>query len=76
MARYYASLVDVFVYFPVGNIPLRGDNMKSADKEYQTLVDEQILVAFKALKVSESRIHRLQSVSVDGRVKEVLGLFT
>lgn len=49
--------------------------MRPNNKEYQRLVDEKIRAAFQILEVPESRIHRLQSVSVDERVKEVLGLF-
>jgi len=75
MAKYYASLVDIFVYFPIGPFPLKGDKMRPNDKEYQKLVDEKILVAFKELGVPESKIHRLRSVKIDERVEEVLKLF-
>ena len=72
MARHYASLVDQFIYFPVGIFPVQGDLMRPADEQYQRQVDKDLRGAFLDLGVPESRIHRLQSISIDDRVEEVL----
>ena len=75
MAKYYASLVDVFVYFPLSTIPLVGDDMRKDSKDHQKNVDLAILDSFDALKVPKTKIYTLKAVGLEDRVKEVLTLF-
>ena len=74
MAKHYASLVDIFVYFPTGVFPLEGDKMRPSDVRYQLKVDKNILRAFSELGVKRSRIHTLKSANLNDRLEEVLKL--
>lgn len=73
-ARHRAAHVDLFVYFPLGVIPLVGDAMRPADLELQRKIDIGIHKALIELGVPRERVHRLQSTTVDGRAEEILGL--
>ncbi len=72
MARHYASLVDLFIYFPVGRIPLRADTMRRKDRAYQLEVDRNIRVTLDTFGVSGSKIHQLQAQSISDRTQEVI----
>ncbi|HLF54792.1 MAG TPA: AAA family ATPase [Candidatus Nanoarchaeia archaeon] len=72
MGQYYASLTTKFVYFPIGAIPLKGDDMRPSDSDLQRRVDENISRAFRILRVPEQKVHLLKSTTIDGRTKEVL----
>tara|TARA_Y100000310_G_C20522026_1_gene734150 strand:- start:32 stop:601 length:570 start_codon:yes stop_codon:yes gene_type:complete len=72
MATHYASLVDTFVYFPIGIFPLIGDSMRPQDEEYQRRHDANIKIAFQELGVPQEKIHMLEAISVEARVKEIL----
>lgn len=73
-ARHRAKMTDRFVYFPTGVFPLVGDAMRPADLETQRRVDIGIHKALIELEIPRDRVHRLLSTTVDGRVKEILGL--
>ncbi len=72
LATHYASLTDAFVYFPVGVIPLKGDELRPPDIMTQCITDTGIKRALAELRIPESKLHYLQSTSVDERVEEVL----
>ena len=72
MAKHYASLNDIFVYFPIGKIPLEGDDMRPESTQYQAQIDRKINLAIKKLEVSESKIYHLKSVDLEERIDEVL----
>jgi len=74
MARYYASLIDIFVYFPIGVFPLKADNMRSGDEDYQNRLDENIMKTFSEFEVPQSKIYRLKPTTVEERVNEILKL--
>lgn len=76
MATYFASLVDVFVYFPLTSIPLVGDDMRKDSKDHQKSVDVNITTAFKELNVPQAKIYTLKAVDLDERVREVLQLLS
>ncbi|MEK7545600.1 MAG: AAA family ATPase [Patescibacteria group bacterium] len=73
-ARRRVSLIDRFVYFPIGVFPLVGDAMRPVDLEIQRQVDIGIHKALIQLGIPRERVHRLQSTSVDERAEEILGL--
>lgn len=72
MARHYASLVDRFIYFPIGKFPLVGDDMRPADTEYQQQMAREMGFAFHSLNVPQIKIHTLEALTIDDRVEEVL----
>ncbi len=72
MARHYASLYNLFVYFPCGVFPLVGDEMRPDDVAFQRKVDTCLWRAFEMLEVPEKKIHRLQATDADGRIDEIL----
>ena len=74
MAKYYTSLVDIFIYFPCNVFSLKGDDMRPADENYQKFLDKKILIAFKDLEVPKSKIYKLKSISINMRTEEILGL--
>jgi hypothetical protein len=74
MAQYYASLIDQFIYFPVNIIPLKADNMRIADTNYQLEVDKNILKTLDMFDIGGDRIHYLKSVSIADRTKEILNV--
>lgn len=73
-ARHRAKTIDLFVYFPIGAIPLVGDAMRPADPELQRQVDIGIHKALIELGIPRERVHRLQATTVDGRAEEILAL--
>jgi nicotinamide riboside kinase len=72
MARYYASLVDLFIYFPVGKIPLTADKMRKDDIDYQHAVDKNIRKTLKDFGIGGDRVYHIQSKDIDRRMQEVL----
>lgn len=74
IAKYYAGLYDLFVYFPCGAFPLAGDEMRPNDAVFQRHVDLCVLRAIYLLEVPGRKIHRLKALDADARVEEVLGL--
>lgn len=72
MAKYYASLTDIFVYFSIGKIPLVSDNMRPESLEYQQKIGLKIDQAIKQLDIPESKIYPLNSISLNERVEEIL----
>lgn len=71
MAQHYASLVDRFVYFPVGVFPLVGDEMRKSDLTHQMDVDQNVVRALQELNISEVKVHLLQAKSIEERVEEI-----
>ena len=71
MAQHYASLVDRFVYFPVGVFPLVGDEMRKRDVEHQEVVDRNVIRALQELGISEKKIYRLRAETIEERVREI-----
>ncbi|MFA5854054.1 MAG: AAA family ATPase [Patescibacteria group bacterium] len=74
IAQYYASLYDLFIYFPRDVFPLVGDDMRPDSIEFQRKVDACLWRAFGIFETPEKKIHRLQATTVDARVEEVLAL--
>ena len=74
MGKYYAGLIKMFVYFPIGAIPLVGDGMRPDDPKYQKRIDQAIEETFKRLKIPTKRIHLLRATSIEDRVKEIMQL--
>ncbi len=74
MAKHYAGIIDLFVYFPIGIFPLKGDDMRPDDKEYQKRLDQNFREALKELGIPESKIYALKAITVKGRVEEILAL--
>lgn len=72
MALYYNGLIDLFVYFPIGKIPLIGDEMRPDDPKYQKKVDKYMKKSIKELNVPNDKIYTLNSISIGDRVNEVL----
>lgn len=76
MAQNYAGLVDQYVYFPITEIPLKGDDMRPSDPTYQEAVDRNIHVALRELSIEPEKIHRLGAVAAHDRVAEILDIVT
>ena len=74
MAKHYSSLIDIFVFFPIGVFPLIKDEMRPGSKEYQIKHNANMIRAFEELKIPKNKIHLLKSKSVDKRVEEILEL--
>ncbi len=75
MLQYYASLYDLFVYFPCGKFPLVGDVARPADTAFQERIDQSVWLVIKMLRlVEQQRLHVLQVVDVHERVEEILRL--
>ncbi|HSX16279.1 MAG TPA: AAA family ATPase [Candidatus Saccharimonadales bacterium] len=74
MAQYYASLVDLFIYFPVGVIPLKADAMRKKDKTYQLEVDRHIRETLDRFGIGGNKIYQVHTTSVADRTKEILNL--
>ncbi|MBI2547742.1 AAA family ATPase [Candidatus Woesearchaeota archaeon] len=72
MSRHYASLIDTFVYFPIGVFPLSGDQMRPCRPDFQREVDDKVRVALQELDVPMDKVYRLQSKDIEGRVNEIL----
>ncbi len=73
MAKYYTSLIDQFIYFPVGNDQL-DEKLLPYDQALQKAVDQNIWRVFRELGVSEDKIHMLDATDINGRVTEILGM--
>ncbi len=71
MAQHYASLVDRFVYFPIGVFPLVGDEMRKNDLKHQRDVDRNVVGALQELKISGAKVHLLQAKSIKERMEEI-----
>lgn len=74
IAQYYASLYDLFIYFPHDVFPLVGDDIRPASIEFQRKVDACLWRAFGLFETPEKKIHRLQATNADARAEEVLAL--
>ncbi len=74
MAVHYTQLVDRFIYFPTGRIPLVADRMRPDNTAYQQAVDTNIWKALQDLRVDPQKIHSLEAVGIDERVAEVLSV--
>jgi len=74
MAQYYASLVDLFIYFPVGKIPLKADQMRKSNREYQLTVDRHIRQILDEFDIPGHKIYEVQGLSVGERTAEIMRL--
>lgn len=74
MVKHYSGLVDIFVYFPIGIIPLEGDDMRPEDKEYQEEVDKYLKESFDILGINKLKMHTLKSITIKERASEILDL--
>lgn len=70
MAKHYASLIDLFIYFPIA-FPLQGDNMRPSDFGLQRNVNEKLLVTFQLFNIDQKKIYHLQNSTVEDRVIEI-----
>ncbi len=76
MAIYYASLVDIFIYFPMGVFPLVGDDMRSSDTKHQEEHDQNLKKTFQELGVPNSKIYYLKQHTVKDRVAEIISIIS
>ena len=74
MAQHYTSLVNQFIFFPIGIFPLVPDEMRPADITYQENMHENIKQALLDLGVPNEKIYHLQTSEVTNRIKEVISL--
>ncbi len=72
VASYYATLIDKFIYFPIGMIPLMADPMRPGDYDFQKRIDDQIPLAFAQLKIPPEKIYKLKTNTPEQRLAEVL----
>ena len=71
IAKYHAALITKFIYFPIGVLPIK-TNETLPERSLLQKIDENIPRAFGWLGVPDSIVHRLKSVSIEDRVREVL----
>lgn len=71
LAMHHAQLVDHYIYFPVGKIPLITDDMRPGELDFQKKVDECIQRALEACGVPADRVYTVESIGIADRVKEV-----
>lgn len=71
MAMHYAHLIDLFIYFPVGQVVLKKDAVRPGDRGYQMQVDKNIKKIMKDFGIPARKIHYLKSASVEDRVGEI-----
>lgn len=74
MAKHYVSLIDIFIYFPVGVFVLKNDKMRLGDEAYQKKLDKNMRKALSELGIPKAKIHELKSVKIKDRVDEILNL--
>jgi len=74
MTKYYCSLIDLFIYFPVGIFELVGDEMRIDNTKHQIDVDNNLVLAFKELDIPKSKVYTLKSISINDRTNEILKL--
>jgi len=72
ITQYYINQFDLFVYFPVGVIPLIGDEMRPSDVEYQNKVDTNILETIDIFDIPKERVYKLSSIKISERAEEVI----
>jgi len=72
IARHYASLIDLYVHFPIGIFPLHGDDMRPADDSFQREIDKCFVEALDILGVPKTRVHTLCATDPIDRANEVL----
>ncbi len=74
LARHYTSKIDLYIYFPIGKIPLISDEMRPVDLDFQHAVDRMLKYSLDALAVDKSRIYKVSSIGIHERVEEVKGI--
>ncbi len=74
MAQHYSSLIDRFVYFPIGIFPLQGDAMRPESISYQETVNRNMVKAIGELEISPEKIHQLRAVEPQERAEEIIAL--
>ncbi len=74
MAAHYASLVDIFVYFPIGKFPLQGDELRKGSVLHQSEIEHGIQGALCELNVVHNKLYYLKSTTVHERTEEITHL--
>ncbi len=59
------------IYVPSGKFEVQGTNIRSGDSEFQEIIDKLILEFYE---ISGIKYHKLESISVEDRVQEILSL--
>ena len=67
-----SDLIDYFIYLPVGAIPLVADPMRSNDRDFQRIIDQQVQTLIKTLQIPDHKVLFIQSVDINKRVEEIL----
>ncbi len=76
MCKHYAGLVDKFIYFPVGAITLKGDDMRPEDADFQKKVDQCIRKAIRELGVNKNKVYVIKKGSPEMRTEEVMRIIS
>lgn len=71
LAQHYASLTNRFVYFPAGIFSFKEDGVRPG-ADFQRRVDASFPAALRFIGIPESKVHSLQSTTIEDRVEEVL----
>ncbi|MCL9783100.1 ATP-binding protein [Vibrio sp. S4M6] len=70
LAQHYSELFDINFYFPIGVIPLVGDEMRAVDLEFQSEIDKIILKNLDDFK--PHNVITIESDTEQGRCEEML----
>lgn len=76
MTQYYVDLFDLFIYFPIGVIPLIGDKMRPSDQKYQIDIDKNMLEAVNILNIPKTKIYTIKSEKINERVEELIKIIS
>ncbi len=69
---YVSASIDYYIYLPTGIFPMEADGMRNPDPIFQKDIDQWVLGNLDALGTKQDNIVRLQSLSTEDRVNEIL----